>query len=195
MNNIVGIVLAGGQSRRFGTPKAFAEKDGVFFYQYSIEALKPFSSSVLIVTSPKLQDSFKIKLPFCYVITDSVFQGHGPLAGLCSAMEEIRADWYFVLPTDVPFIEKWVIEQLISHINENSQAIVPTVNGRNQPLIALYSYESKKIIEHQLRHQKRSLNQLLSKLSVKYVEIEDHAPFININRKNDYELYINKSIE
>ena len=38
----VGIVLAGGLSRRFGSPKAFARIGTGYFYERAIEALRTF---------------------------------------------------------------------------------------------------------------------------------------------------------
>ncbi|OZM56621.1 hypothetical protein CIB95_10370 [Lottiidibacillus patelloidae] len=186
-NVIAGIVLAGGESRRYGSPKAFAKREGISFYRYSIEVLTPFTSSIVLVTRPELQNMFyREEDDGIKVINDqAIYQGQGPLAGIYSAMDEVVADWYLVLPIDVPFLEKWVVEQLMQYTASSAQAIVPIVCGREQPLIALYHKSVKNKIADQLSKGQRSLRYLLEQIDVKYERINNENPFRNINRPED----------
>src|SRR5699024_8783911 len=100
-----GVILAGGESRRFGSPKAFALRDHIPFYQYSLQAIEPFVSSTLIVTNPKLEGFFTNEdVKMNVVIDDAKYREQGPLAGIYTAMDTIVTDWYMVIPIDVPFV-------------------------------------------------------------------------------------------
>src|SRR5699024_5684787 len=98
--NITGVLLAGGASRRYGEPKAFATYQGKSFYQWALEALQPYTDHIIIVSHPDLYDRF-VKDASCNVVQDDPrFQGLGPLAGIYSAMKAMAADWYCVLACD-----------------------------------------------------------------------------------------------
>ncbi|MED4878096.1 NTP transferase domain-containing protein, partial [Anoxybacillus geothermalis] len=56
---IAGAVLAGGQSRRFGRPKAFALHEGAPFFTWSVAALDPIADELYIVSHPSLVDEFR----------------------------------------------------------------------------------------------------------------------------------------
>ncbi|MCT2535888.1 molybdenum cofactor guanylyltransferase [Aquibacillus koreensis] len=192
MDEVAGIILAGGQSRRFGSPKAFAKRGNLPFYQYSIDALKSHTSTILLVTSPILSESFEQIDSSVHVITDQVYQGNGPLAGIYTGMDKQEANWYIVVPIDVPFIQAAIIKQLIDQIDYTKEAIVPIVKGKMQPLLALYRGSIKEIILDQLDHSQRSMQQLHDRINVKYVKMNDEMPFININRQEDYANFINR---
>ncbi|WP_171038137.1 molybdenum cofactor guanylyltransferase [Aquibacillus sediminis] len=190
-NSVVGIILAGGRSRRFGTPKAFAKKNNIPFYQYSLQVIQTFTSSVIIVTNPNLHQSFKQAEPDVQIIDDlPKYRRQGPAAGIYSAMDTLAADWYMVIPIDVPFVQVWVMQRLMKYTDRSYDAIVPVVNGKQQPLIALYQQTAKKQIARQLDHGKRSLKDLLSSLRVKYVPFDDEHPFININHQQEYRDFV-----
>lgn len=102
MTGTVGILLAGGLSRRFGSPKAFAEIDGGLFYERTYQALEAACGHVVIVSREEFLPLFPKELD---VITDLlVVAGKGPLAGIFSAMALRPAERYMVLPCDIPFI-------------------------------------------------------------------------------------------
>ena len=49
--NITGIILAGGKSSRMGKDKGFLKLNGTSFVEYSIEAMKPLVSQIMIVSN------------------------------------------------------------------------------------------------------------------------------------------------
>lgn len=188
-NQTVGIVLAGGQSRRFGSPKSFAEKDGKSFYQWSIDTLVPVVNSIVLITNRELEKKF-IDRGKVAVYTDiEQHSGKGPLAGIYTAMTKKPATWYAVIPTDVPFMDKKVFERLWKDRETGKQAIIPIVNGRLQPLIGYFHVSLKPIIEKLLEADRLNMVALLDEAQVTYVQFEDETPFININRLEDYERY------
>jgi len=188
---IVGVILAGGQSSRFGSPKAFVKKDNIPFYHYSWQAIRPFVSSMLIITNPQLKALFTKDGVTTKLVNDHEdYQGQGPLAGIYTAMDVRSAAWYMIIPVDVPFVEQWIFELLLTFMDEDVEAIIPVVNGKKEPLLSLYHYSLKKAIKKQLDMGKRSMHQLLADKKVIYVPIEDEKPFTNINRQEDYQRFV-----
>ncbi|UJL46714.1 molybdenum cofactor guanylyltransferase [Virgibacillus sp. NKC19-16] len=186
-----GVILAGGMSRRFGSPKAFAEKDGVPFYQHSIASLKPFVTSTLIVTNPKLQPLFKQEDESIPVVNDlDSYLGQGPLAGIYTAMETSRSEWYIVIPIDVPFMETRVIEELVRAIDSDVDAIIPVVSGKMQPLISIFHHSLKDKIKNQLDNGERAVDLLLKRRNVNYIQLDREKAFININHQSDYQTFL-----
>lgn len=183
---ILGVILAGGKSRRFGAPKAFAKINDQPFYTYSLQAIQPLTNSQVVVTSVALKDWFIKENMNAAILTDyQRFAGEGPLAGLYTAMEWKQADWYVTVPIDVPYIESWVFEVLLDYTKIQTQAIIPTAS-RMHPLIAVYHHSVKKKLEENLGKGKRSVRELLERIEVTYVPIEDDQPFININSQIDF---------
>ena len=187
-----GIVLAGGKSRRFGSPKAFATIDGQPFYMRSIKALMPFVKRMIIVTNEDLKPFFG-KGEYDVVKDMEQYTGHGPLAGIYSAMERFSYPWYAVVPVDVPFIDENVFQAMLPYCQEPVQAVIPVVNGKKEPLIAIYHHSVKDSLSLQLSRGKRSVHQWLKEIpNVCEVAMENEKPFININRQWDFETYIAK---
>nr|WP_231710677.1 molybdenum cofactor guanylyltransferase [Gracilibacillus suaedae] len=187
----MGIVLNGGKSSRFKKDKAFASYQGNTLYENALKLMLACVDNTYFVVrdnQPSQQETENIQ-----VITDlELFKGQGPLAGIYSAMNNYAANWYLVLPIDTPLIKPFILKRLISYIDDREDAIVPRINNRIQPLIALYKLDTIGVIEQQLIAGKRSMHQLLDKLSVTYVDFsaEDEKYFININTQEEYQRYI-----
>ncbi|PWU68146.1 molybdenum cofactor guanylyltransferase [Gracilibacillus dipsosauri] len=188
MDTIIGIVLAGGKSRRFGSPKAFAELNGVPFYCYPVQILSRLCSSVYVVARQQDFDRFNLRKKELLMEDHPDFLGEGPLAGLYTVMNQKTSNWYVVLPIDTPFIHLAHVAKLIEESDGQYQAIIPIVNGVNQPLIALYHHSVKNLIMMQLQRKQRSMKALLEKLHVKYVHFPeaDSFHFININDHKEW---------
>ncbi|KKB36829.1 molybdenum cofactor guanylyltransferase [Bacillus thermotolerans] len=186
----VGIVLAGGESRRFGEPKAFAHYNGRPFYERAIQALAPVTDEVVLVSHPSLVDRFSQESSVPFIEDEAPYQGKGPLAGLYSVMKHIESIWYITMPCDTPLIHADMIRRLAAFADETYDAIIPEIDGRDQPLVALYHCKIASLLSEQLASENYRVIDLLNKAHVKRVtETDLHITkelFTNINTKDAY---------
>ncbi|WP_203247524.1 molybdenum cofactor guanylyltransferase [Sporosarcina beigongshangi] len=162
----VGIVLAGGESRRFGSPKAFAKLGQRYFYEIAIDALKVCCDEVIIVTRPELVDNYPVEVG---VITDvAEFAGLGPLAGILSAMESVEADRYIVLPCDMPYVDEAVIGKLLVQHEQAVTAVV--VDGRQHPLVSIWDRSVKGNLREALDNGQLRVMPVLKSSGVRWID-------------------------
>ena len=185
-----GVILAGGESRRFGTPKAFAQYDGSYFYEQAIKAVAPYVEDLILVSHPTLTNRFKNQSLFHVVEDVDDYKGKGPLAGIYTAMNQVKADWYVIMPCDMPLIDKEMISKLLSNVDASFDAIVPSVAGKIQPLCALYQQTSLPYLEQQLKKREYRMMDFLQMIKVKWLTEEEvggavHC-FQNINTADAY---------
>lgn len=160
-----GIVLAGGLSRRFGSPKAFVQMDAKYFYEFAVDALRSSCDEVVIVTRSELIERFPKSEK---VITDiSEFAGLGPLAGILSAMESVEADRYIVLPCDMPYINEEAVRRLIKRHEKNVTAVVS--DGRHHPLVSIWDAGMKEGLQKSLRNKRLRVMHVLTEMKVTWI--------------------------
>ncbi|ARF17877.1 molybdenum cofactor guanylyltransferase [Sporosarcina ureae] len=176
----VGVLLAGGQSRRFGSPKAFATHEGHSFYQYSLEALRPICDDIVVVTRPEFQEQFPDSV---HVTTDlAAYAGMGPLAGILSAMELMEADRYVVLPCDMPFIEASIMKRLMELHKGDISSV--TVEGKRHPLVSVWDARVKPTIKQALRDSNRRVMHVQGQHESQWIEGALLTPTPEIAFKN-----------
>ena len=185
---VVGVVLAGGLSRRFGSPKAFARLSSKNFYEQGIEALEPISDEVIVVTREELVEHFSREVN---VITDlPEFAGLGPLAGIYAAMVTVEADLYAVLPCDMPFVNGRIMEQ-VRRLHQGSVTAV-RASGKYHPLVSIWCHEMKKPLYEALQLEQLSVMKLVQKWNINWLEgstltENEERIFNNINTPIDLE--------
>lgn len=185
MVKVVGIILAGGRSRRFGSPKAFATYKGKSFIEHAYEALVPNVDQVITVSHSDFHQSFE-SIGNHIVIKDQLeVQEKGPLAGIYSAMDEVKADWYVVLPCDTPLINALIIKKMLEYKDAKYQALLPIISEKLQPLIAVYHHSSKEIAKAQLDQNQLQMTTFCKHLDSKYLSEKQlnasGKEFYNIN--------------
>ena len=157
---MIGIVLAGGESRRFGSPKAFATYKNRLFYEYAIDALTPHCTEVIVVARPEHMDCFPETIQ---VMTDRPeIRGQGPLAGILTVMAALKSEWYAVLPCDVPFVNDSIVAALKSH-RDGCRSIALEEADTQHPLLSIWSEEAEPMIRSALETGKRSVHPLVER--------------------------------
>jgi len=183
---IAGIVLAGGQSSRYGKPKMFEMFAGKPLYKHSLIALQKNQLSPLIIaTNANLHYQFEEENVH-WVIEKQLHQG--PLFALHYIMTTYPdVEWFFVVASDMPYMNADFIQKMVTFIHDDYDAIVPLQTLRDQPLAALYRRTAISKAQQLTKQNKRSMKVLLAQLRVCYVPFDDdNSTFININAQQDW---------
>ena len=110
-NNILGVVLAGGKSMRFGKDKSEVKLGGKTLLEHTLDKIKSKFNKIIIVSNNKtVKDYITIK--------DCIEGQLGPLVGVLSAMKWIKKNnyshqWIATFPCDTPFFNINTKEDLV----------------------------------------------------------------------------------
>jgi molybdopterin-guanine dinucleotide biosynthesis protein A len=183
---ITGIILAGGKSSRFGRDKCKTIYNKKLLIQFSIEAIKPFVSEILI-------SSNNYDLEFLgYKIIQDTFVNCGPIGGLYSCLKHSKTEKNIVIPCDMPYITTDLLQYLIYN-SDNFDAVVPVFYQKIEPITAIFSKNILPIIENQIKHKNYKILSLLNLIKTHFITIDEKLPFYtsklfkNINYLNDLE--------
>ncbi|MBC3759653.1 molybdenum cofactor guanylyltransferase [Hyunsoonleella sp. SJ7] len=182
--SITGIILAGGKSSRMGTDKGLLKLNGKYFVQYSIDALKPLVSEILIVSDNTDYDAFGLKR-----VEDRI-KDAGPVSGIYSGLEASKTDYNLVLSCDIPMISNKVLKLLVHAIDNTSEIIQAESDGKSMPLIAIYRSAVKNKFYDLLQQDERRLRVAVKSCNYKNVAVDenDAKTTANINTKEDFKL-------
>jgi len=133
------VVLAGGFSSRFGQDKGALELNHKPLIKHVVDAVKPLVDETIVVTnSQERADRYsKIVGPNIKFAID-VEQAKGPLVGALTGFEAAQGNYALLLPVDVPFVSRDVIDLLFELCHGRSAVIPRWPNQQIEPLHAVY---------------------------------------------------------
>lgn len=176
-------ITAGGRSSRFGSDKRFALIGEKSFLDNAIER---FSSSPELILSV---DSYLESYSKHKQVVDSI-SGIGPIEAIRQILTASGRDYSFIISVDMPFIRKDFADYLASLVDVGTDCVCPVVEGRLQPLCAIYSKSAVVEIEKMIPKGDYRIQNLLNRINTKKVEkpISRFSPdcFLNINTPEDY---------
>lgn len=144
-DEVTGVILAGGQSRRFGDAnKAVASLEGTPLLQRVLDAVRagtPTDPVVAVRTAAqRRQYEGVLRSPedVHFAFDDTTFRG--PVAGVYGALERIETPWFFATGCDMPLLSPAAISWLRTQGGgDASDAVVPVHEEDGvEPLHALY---------------------------------------------------------
>ncbi len=183
------IILAGGDSKRLGQPKALLDFNGRSLVEIMVDILQSVFSRITIVADrPELFGNLPVTI-VGDLITD---RAKSPLRGIHAGLSASSLPHQFVVACDMPFLNTG----LISYMEEfalGHDAVVPRNGNYYQPLHAIYSRSCIGVIKRQIEKENYKIIDFYSKIKVKYIdrpELNRFDPeqraFININTWADY---------
>jgi len=159
----IGVVLAGGEGRRFGSPKGEILLGGSPLAERAARALKPLCGSVVVsVASVGAHPA-----PAYAAIVDEVPR-RGPLGGIAAAFAATgRAD-LVVLACDYPAIGTSFLRSLLSAATGSDDLVMPVdAAGRDHPLVALWRRSAEPVVRAALAEGAYKVQALLPDLAVR----------------------------
>ncbi|MQA90332.1 MAG: NTP transferase domain-containing protein [Gemmatimonas sp.] len=191
----VGLVLAGGASKRMGSPKGLAFVGGEAIVVRVLRTQREVMRDCLIsANEPELFESLGAR-----VIADSR-PGSGPLAGIEAGLrwvKDVGARGVFCTPSDAPFLDARLIRTILDRAGEQ-QAVVPMSTGPlgHEPLFGWYSVDVLPLLDSVLNAGRFATHEFVASLSA-----VDHVPlsvvrtigdpdllFFNVNTPGDLEV-------
>lgn len=185
INDITGIILVGGQSRRMGQDKAILPVDGVPLYERVLEVLARVFPRVLLVGGR--EERFRDR---DVTVVPDIYPGSA-LGGLYTGLLHAGTERIFVAPCDLPFPNEAIIRHLCS-LSEGFDAVVPETGQGMEPIFAVYAKSCLGPMKDLLERDNFRIYDFYPKVRVRYVPNEtlrlldpDGTAFLNLNTPDD----------
>jgi molybdopterin-guanine dinucleotide biosynthesis protein A len=188
-SNILGVVLAGGKSQRFGEDKCQVKLGDKLLIDYILSEIIDEFKEVLLISNNKIKynNSNKISL------VEDTKRGLGPLGGILTAMKWIRQNnknykWISTFPSDTPFFKKKILNNFLEEIKDyEGKLFFINSNDTRHNIFGLWSIDLLERLEKDLDNGERKVEMWANKIGVKSINMkfENKDPFFNINTKED----------
>ena len=194
-NNILGTVLAGGKSQRFGEDKSQVKLGDKLLIDYILSEIIDEFNEVLVVSNNLIdfKQSEKISL-----IKDFK-KDLGPLGGVLTAMKWVKDNnkdyqWISTFPVDTPFFKNQILKDFFKKINmKEGKLFFINSNDTRHNIFGLWSLDLMDKLREDLDKGERKVEVWANSIGVKNINMkfENKDPFFNINTKED----LKKAIE
>ena len=189
LNNILGVVLAGGKSQRFGQNKTQVKLKNQLLIDYILkEIVDEFKEILVIANEPiKFMKSKNISIIKDYK------SGLGPLGGVLTAMKWIKENdknykWISTFPSDTPFFTKKELKYFYENVRVNDGKLFFIKNEETRHnIFGLWSLDLMEQLESDILKGERKVEFWANTIGVNIVNFKYKKPdpFFNINTKED----------
>ena len=195
INNILGVVLAGGKSQRFGQNKTQVKLKNQLLIDYILKEIVDEFKEVLIIANEPIKF---IKSKNISIIKDYK-SGLGPLGGVLTAMKWIKENdknykWISTFPSDTPFFTKKELKYFYENVRVNDGKLFFIKNEETRHnIFGLWSLDLMEQLETDILKGARKVEFWANTIGVNIVNFKYKKPdpFFNINTKED----LKKAIE
>ena len=178
------LVLAGGESRRMGRPKAWLEVGDTFLVRHVAETLASAFSEVMV----SFAEPEQLEQPVPYRVVFDRKQSAGPLAGLEAGLLAARNDVTFAVACDMPYVTLEVAHVAIAAARR-CDAALPRIDGRPEPLCGAYRQSALPFITGALNTGRLKAADIAKDLDVTWLEGLDPKLFRSLNTTEDLERF------
>jgi molybdopterin-guanine dinucleotide biosynthesis protein A len=196
-NKPFGVILAGGQGVRMGgQDKGLLEISGRKLIEYTLAALKPQVSKIIISANRHLSEYQHFA---DHVVLDISPHNFGPLGGIFSVMAYVETALtqcsdvdLLVVPCDMPLLPSDLGARLGKAKINAHRAVYVNDGNRPQPLCCLLPLSLKSQLKDYLQAGNRKVRQWFQTVDALEVDFSDEkSTFVNINSQEDLSLAAN----
>ena len=188
-NNILGVVLAGGKSQRFGEDKSQVKLGDKLLIDYILSEIIDEFNEILVVSNNLIKFKYSKKISLIKDFKKDL----GPLGGVLTAMKWAKDNnknyqWISTFPADTPFFKNQILKDFLKNINLNeSKLFFIKSNNTRHNIFGLWSIDLMDKLEEDLNKGERKVEIWANSIGVKSInmEFENEDPFFNINTKDD----------
>ena len=166
---VTGVLLVGGASRRFGSPKALARLDGETLAERAWRTLGEACEERIAVG--KAADA----LPLSFPVADDGAELRASIVGVAAGLRLASTDLCLVLPVDLPDVTSAVLGQLAAAA-EGADAAVPQTG----PLPGAYRRSALPVLERRIELGELALRDAVAELVARTIDV-DEALLRNVN--------------
>jgi molybdopterin-guanine dinucleotide biosynthesis protein A len=163
-----------------GEDKGLIELNGKPLVQHVIDAIQPQVGAILINANRNQERYATFGYP---VITDSLRNYQGPLAGFITAMQAIESEHMLTLPCDGPLLPADLVERLHKARHVAGTEIAVAHDGKRlQPVYALIPRRLSTSLQRYLDTGERKIDLWYQQHRIAHADFSDiPRTFININ--------------
>jgi molybdopterin-guanine dinucleotide biosynthesis protein A len=188
---LTAFILAGGASRRMGSPKHELMLDGESLLARTLRRAKSVASPVMVLGPP---ERVRLSDGSLRVLPDDL-RGRGPLGAIYTGLRHTRTEFNLFLSCDLPFMETRFLRYLASAA-QDSQAdatLARTPHEGYQPLAGIFRRRALAAIRWNLDRGQNKITVFLPRVKVRVMEWPELARagfrvsiFDNLNTREDY---------
>ena len=185
------VILAGGQSKRFGGGfKTLHKFNNQSVLDRILQNYKNLNIEIAININSDEMEFSKTGLD---LIKDEIGNFQGPLAGIYSSIKWIiqnneHIEWLLTTPSDTPFLFENIINKFFTtKFKENSKIIIAKNDDKIHPVIGLWHVSLLKKLEEFFKQQDRKIMNWVKLQDYEVLNFENKNHFFNINTKLDLE--------
>jgi molybdopterin-guanine dinucleotide biosynthesis protein A len=185
---VLGAILAGGASSRYGSDKALAMLNGVPLLQWVVTRVQPQVDRLAI------SGTARRGFPFS-VIADGM-KDAGPLSALCAILGWAEQEGFPLVATfscDTPFVPSGIVDDLRAAL-DNCDCAVAGRGEATHPTFALWDIRAREKVETAFAIGVRGLHDAIAYVNSTLVDFSTQRhgpggdPFFNINSLEDMDV-------
>ncbi|WP_194548975.1 molybdenum cofactor guanylyltransferase MobA [Vibrio anguillarum] len=184
------VILAGGQASRMGgqdsrmggQDKGLIELNGQPLIQHVMNKLKPQSTN-LTINANRNHAQYR---QFAPVISDTMADYPGPLAGIQAGLTHAQTDWVGFVPCDCPLINDDLVARFCHAVQDSHDILVAHDGHFAQPVFTLIHQRVQPTLTAFLERGERKITRFYQECHTDYVDFSDSPNcFLNLNTPQD----------
>jgi molybdopterin-guanine dinucleotide biosynthesis protein A len=153
------LLMAGGESRRMGRDKATLTVGGEPLWRRQVRTLRDAGFGEIIVARAGRE---RLEEPGLINVSDAA-TGCGPLGGLIAGLRQAKTRSVLVLAVDLPLMPAAFLQEMMEMAKLDGRGVVPVIDGRFEPLAAVYVNGCLALAEECLVNQQWSMQGLVER--------------------------------